>query len=179
MMKFEIGEEVSFLYEKGEGKIVKILSKNEVLLVDDFGFEQTYDIKFLVKKIGKSIQEKMNVPLKDEEFKPKHKKHSVIQDKTTKKDYWELDLHIEQLTDVYRGLSNFEILSIQLRAFKNFLARAKANNIQKLVIIHGVGEGILKNEIRNHLASLTIYDFFDASYLEYGKGATEIRLKFQ
>ncbi len=176
-MKFEIGEIVSFLYEIGEGEIIKIISPKEVLLVDNYGFEQIYEVKFLVKKIGTSIQEKMNVPLKDEEFKPKHKKHNIIQDKNSKKDFWELDLHIEQLTDVYKGLSNFEILSIQLRSFKNFLARAKANNIQKLVVIHGVGEGILKNEIRNHLATIEQYDFFDASYLEYGKGATEIRVK--
>jgi DNA-nicking Smr family endonuclease len=45
-----------------------------------------------------------------------------------------------------------------------------------LIAIHGVGEGVLKNEIRSFLGKKDNVEFFDASYMEYGKGATEIRL---
>jgi dsDNA-specific endonuclease/ATPase MutS2 len=45
------------------------------------------------------------------------------------------------------------------------------------VVIHGVGEGVLRHEIRK---VLDIYhpnfEFQDASYEEFGYGATEIRI---
>lgn len=179
-MKFQIGEKVAYLHEVGEGKILKIISPQQVLVLDDDGFEQVYEVKNLVKKIGKMDVEEMHVPLKDENQETKAASYQIVKDKSAaKNDFWELDLHIEQLTDSHKGLSNYEILQIQLRKFKQFLDKAKANHLSKIVVIHGVGEGVLKSEIRLFLqGSPNQYEFFDASYLEYGKGATEVRIRY-
>jgi dsDNA-specific endonuclease/ATPase MutS2 len=181
-MQFKINEVVAFLSEKGKGKILKIISENQLLVEDNFGFEQVYEVKNLVKIFGEMNVNNMNIPLKDNNQKTKNANYSIIQEKSidkTKKDYWELDLHIEQLTDSHRGLSNFEILSLQMKKFKQFLDKAKANHINKIVVIHGVGEGVLKSEIRLFLhGSPNQYEFFDASYIEYGKGATEVRIRY-
>jgi dsDNA-specific endonuclease/ATPase MutS2 len=49
-----------------------------------------------------------------------------------------------------------------------------------MVVIHGVGEGVLKQEIRKELKEFyPHFDFYDASYQEYGYGATEIELKYK
>jgi hypothetical protein len=91
-------------------------------------------------------------------------------------DVWEIDLHIEELLDSHIGWSNSEILLKQMTEFRSFFKKAQEKSIAKIIVIHGVGEGVLKNEIRSFLSKKENVEFYDASYLEYGKGATEIRI---
>jgi dsDNA-specific endonuclease/ATPase MutS2 len=52
------------------------------------------------------------------------------------------------------------------------------SKIKKLIVIHGVGEGVLKSAIRKELMEHYYqYEFHDASYSDYGYGATEINLR--
>lgn len=178
MVKFEIGERVLFLYEKGGGIVLKNVNSNQVIIQDDDGFEQSYPINELVKIHGLIDTEDINPIAKEEETLQHKSNYSVVKDNAAldSKKYWELDLHIESLTDDHRGMSNFDIMKTQLQEFKRFFNKAKSNNIEKIVVIHGVGEGVLKNEIRNYLANQEFVEFFDASYLEYGKGATEVKI---
>jgi Domain of unknown function (DUF2027)/Smr domain len=90
----------------------------------------------------------------------------------------EVDLHIEKLTDNYSTLSNAEILDIQMSKFTIALDGAIRNNVKKIVFIHGVGNGKLKYEIRKALETkYSKYRFQDASFKEYGYGATMVMLK--
>jgi dsDNA-specific endonuclease/ATPase MutS2 len=41
-------------------------------------------------------------------------------------------------------------------------------------VIHGVGEGVLKNEVRTYLENQSGIEFYDSDFREYGKGATTI-----
>jgi len=75
-------------------------------------------------------------------------------------------------------MSNTQILNRQMSMFKSFFENAKSKNIRKLIIIHGVGEGVLKEEVRSFLSKLEGVEYFDASYADYGKGATQIELKY-
>jgi dsDNA-specific endonuclease/ATPase MutS2 len=43
-------------------------------------------------------------------------------------------------------------------------------------VIHGVGNGKLKQEILAILKTVDGIEYFDASYKDYGYGATEIRI---
>ena len=43
-----------------------------------------------------------------------------------------------------------------------------------MIVIHGVGDGILKSEVRKILSKYEHLHFFDAPYREYGFGATQI-----
>ena len=47
-----------------------------------------------------------------------------------------------------------------------------------MIVIHGYGEGILKNEIKNFLKALHYVDFYEADYKRYGQGATEIEVMY-
>lgn len=88
----------------------------------------------------------------------------------------EVDLHIEELVDNTNGLSNFEMLNIQLERFEKELDAAMEKNMKKIVFIHGVGNGRLKQEIISVLKTTKGVSFHDASYKEYGYGATQVNI---
>ncbi len=88
----------------------------------------------------------------------------------------EVDLHIEELVDKTKGLSNFEMLNIQLERFEKELDEAIAKNMKKIVFIHGVGNGRLRQEIHAILKSTRGVTFQDASFKDYGYGATQVNI---
>lgn len=88
----------------------------------------------------------------------------------------EVDLHIEELVENVSGLSNFEMLNIQLERFEKELDAALEKNMKKIIFIHGVGNGRLKQEIISVLKATRGISFQDASYKEYGFGATQVNI---
>jgi hypothetical protein len=89
----------------------------------------------------------------------------------------EVDLHIHELVDSYSGLSEGEILRIQLGKFASALEKAIEEKAGKIVFIHGVGNGKLKYEIRKILdTKYPDLTYQDASFKEYGFGATLVKL---
>jgi hypothetical protein len=86
----------------------------------------------------------------------------------------EIDLHIEELLDDYSNMSNAEIIQVQLNYFQNALDKAMNEHFKKLIVIHGVGNGRLKQEVRAIIATNAALKYYDASYARFGFGATEI-----
>jgi len=90
----------------------------------------------------------------------------------------EVDLHINELLDTTAGLSNAAMLQCQLDKFHEVLAENKNRKGQKIVFIHGKGEGVLRKEIEKLLKmQYKTYFFQDASFREYGFGATMVTIK--
>jgi len=88
-----------------------------------------------------------------------------------------VDLHIEHLASKPEALSNTEILDIQMREFERQLDSAIANNQHRLLVIHGIGKGILKNKIHDYCHSHPhVKSFHLAAPWMNGSGATEILL---
>lgn len=86
-----------------------------------------------------------------------------------------VDLHIEKLTDRWEQLSNFDILTLQLKTFEKFYDLAVAHRQPMLTIIHGVGEGKLRDEIHEILRlKREVKSFVNQYHHLYGYGATEI-----
>ncbi|HMK04434.1 MAG TPA: Smr/MutS family protein [Ferruginibacter sp.] len=86
-----------------------------------------------------------------------------------------VDLHIEKLTDSWKHLTNFEILTMQLKAFEKYYDLAVAHYQPSLTVIHGVGAGKLRDEIHEILKSKKEVKSFVNQYSNlYGYGATEI-----
>jgi hypothetical protein len=175
MAKFSTGEIVGFLHEKGKAEVLKYVNSFQVHILNDDGFEEIRPENDLIKIFG---TEYVSPPSDIEIVKSAKKKKSTSSNQLvskTKESKWEIDLHIEHLLDTHNGLSNSEILLKQLTHFRSTFSKAKSQRINKLIVIHGVGEGVLKNEIRMFLARQEHIEYFDASYIDYGKGATEIR----
>jgi len=90
----------------------------------------------------------------------------------------EVDLHINELLDTTAGLSNAAMLQCQLDKFHEVLDENKKHKGQKIVFIHGKGEGVLRKEIEKLLKTrYKSYYFQDASFREYGFGATMVTIK--
>ena len=90
----------------------------------------------------------------------------------------EIDLHIKELLDTTAGLSNAAMLQCQLDKFHEILDENKNRKGQKIVFIHGKGEGVLRKEIEKLLKTrYKTYYFQDASFREYGFGATMVTIK--
>ncbi len=101
-----------------------------------------------------------------------------VQTKNRTEDLVEIDLHIQELLDDSTGLSNKEILDIQLEKVESEMKAGIQSGVKKIVFIHGLGQGVLKQEVTKLLKSkFPKYYFQDASFKEYGYGATMVMLR--
>ena len=101
-----------------------------------------------------------------------------ILNKLPQKEIIEVDLHINTLLDSTAGMTNAEMLSYQMDTFHRILEENKNKKGQKIVFIHGKGEGVLRTEIEKQLKSrYKGYLFQDASFREYGFGATMVIIR--
>jgi len=90
-----------------------------------------------------------------------------------------VDLHIEKLTDSWKHLTNFEILTLQLKTFEKYYDLAVAHRQAVFTIIHGVGTGKLKDEIHDSLRlKKEVKSFVNQYNALYGYGATEIYFQY-
>jgi len=89
-----------------------------------------------------------------------------------------IDLHITELLDNPEGLSNREMLGVQMDNVESEMNAAIKSHVKRIVFIHGVGQGVLKQEVANLLKrKFKKYYFQDASFKEYGYGATMVTLR--
>lgn len=90
-----------------------------------------------------------------------------------------IDLHIEKLTDDWKKLSNFEMLSLQLSTFEKYYNLAIAHYQPNLIVIHGIGTGKLREEIHEILKSKKeVKSFVNQYHHNFGFGATEIFFQY-
>jgi len=123
------------------------------------------------KKLEQLTQKDVDQVLREKEAKPVRKKYA----KRDEPGILEVDLHIDELIDTTAGLSKGEILNIQVDKFKQVMKDNAKFKGKKLVFIHGVGTGTLKNEIRRLLErQYKQHNYQDASFREYGYGATMV-----
>lgn len=89
-----------------------------------------------------------------------------------------VDLHIDKITADWKHLSNFEILTLQLKEFDKFYDLAIVHHLASMIVIHGVGEGKLRDEIHDILRlKKEVKSFVNQYHPAYGYGATEIFFK--
>ena len=89
-----------------------------------------------------------------------------------------IDLHADALLETTAGMSAADILDYQLDVFRKTLEQYKAKKGQKLIFIHGKGEGVLRHSLIHELNyKYRQYPYQDASFQEYGYGATQVTIK--
>jgi hypothetical protein len=90
-----------------------------------------------------------------------------------------IDIHIEKLTDNWKRLSNFEMLSLQLETFEKYFNLAIAHQQPNLIVIHGIGKGKLREEIHELLKyKKEVKSFVNQYHPNFGYGATEIFFQY-
>ena len=90
----------------------------------------------------------------------------------------EIDLHISEWLDNTHGMSNSEILNYQLDKFREVMEQYKNKREQRIVFIHGKGDGVLRKAVLDELKrKYPTCKAQDASFQEYGFGATLVTIK--
>lgn len=89
----------------------------------------------------------------------------------------EIDLHISELVDSTAGLSPADMLNLQIDEFRKVMDANLKNKGLKIVFIHGKGEGVLRNALMKELNHrYKGHQVQDASFREYGFGATQVTI---
>lgn len=180
--KFNNSDNVAVLNDSFSGT-VKGYKGQKVLIETTEGFILEFDEAELIK-VTNTAELKTMMALKGfsegyAKDKEQPKKRSFVKEKKQKGSevVLETDLHIEKLVKNKKGMSNYDILTLQTETAIRQIEFAIKNRIPKVVLIHGVGEGILKAELDFILGRYENIVFRDADYQKYGLGATEVYIK--
>ncbi len=140
---------------------------NNTLLMPLYSFSHNKDIDV------KGLLEKFREHNKEDDIRKPEKpgKKSAFTVLTRQK---VVDLHIEELVKDYAAMTNAQIISYQLNYFSYEMDQAIIQKYHKIVFIHGVGQGILKNAIKEELKKYPGINFGEAPQEKYGYGATEV-----
>ena len=176
-MKLKVGDAISVLDEDLKGTIINIVG-DTITVETTEGFELEFASNELIK-VETDTELRTNIFSKSslaeavsQKDLPKRKQIKVKQ-KERFQPTLEVDLHIHQLTNSTRGMTNHDMLTLQLDTAKRQLEFAIRKRIQKVVFIHGKGEGVLKLEL-DYLFGRYNVKFYEANYQKYGLGATEV-----
>jgi len=176
-MSLKIGDTVFVLDDDISGTITA-LTKGNVVIKTTEGFELSYLINEVVKAsswpdkmaigkipINKILSENADKKIHNrKKLKPKERHQATM----------EVDLHVHQLVKSEKGMTSHDKKTLQLDTARHKLEFAIKNKIQKVVFIHGVGEGTLKLELQYLFGRYDNIKFYDADYKKYGLGATEV-----
>lgn len=88
-----------------------------------------------------------------------------------------VDLHADELLETTAGMNAADILHYQLETFKKTMDQYRKQKGQKLIFIHGKGEGVLRQALIHELNyRYKGCRYQDASFQEYGYGATQVTI---
>ncbi len=176
-MMFNKGDKV-FVIDDDLSGIVTAIEGENVFVKTEEGFELSFSKNEIVKDssmFNKVAFEKIPVNKILSEKKDKKKKRGVkIKSKFHNQSIMEVDLHIHQLVKSEKGMTSHDKKTLQLETATHKLEYAIKNKIQKVIFIHGVGDGTLKLELQYLLGRYEHVNFYDANYKKYGFGATEV-----
>ncbi|PQV46298.1 Smr domain-containing protein [Jejuia pallidilutea] len=178
-MAFKVGDRVLVLDEDLSG-VVKTIDGFEVTLETEDGFLLSFDASELVLDKNSNVirQDAFNISDIDaiisEKETTRRKPAQRLKPKERTQAAMEVDLHIHNLVQSSRGMTNFDMLNLQLQTAQRQLEFAIKKRIQRIVFIHGVGEGVLKEELETLFRRYDNLKYYDANYQKYGLGATEV-----
>lgn len=175
MDKFKAGDSIQFLDELTRGVVLEVLPGRLRLRTDD-GFEMVVPRQAVVRvPDDTSVFSGLGgVPHPPAEEEAPRRPVSGRGKKSRSVPAMEVDLHIEKLVPDWRGMSAYDILDHQLETARRQLEFALRKRIQRVVFIHGVGEGVLREELATLFRRFEGLRVQEADPRKYGLGATEV-----
>lgn len=153
-------------------------SKESYFRINEF-FEEKAVLFSVIGKEEAVFVAEVEVPraVVDQKSMADASKPDIPKKKEMVSDTLEIDLHLDELAPGANQFTEQGFLALQMSRFYAALEEAISGKKRKLVVIHGVGQGTLKAQIRRELQEkYPGYQFQDASFREYGFGATLIYL---
>ena len=168
----ELKVKVQKFFKESSFSEIPILEKNAMLIdttriLKPNQVEKNVELKNAVSSIPKTK------PLK----RPKVVGKIDLKMEKRKRNRGELDLHVEKLKVTFRGKSNAEIVQMQLDAAKSFIDNSILAGKREIILVHGVGNGRLKEELHKLLNGYYGIKYEQADSRNYGDGATLVHLK--
>lgn len=172
---FKVGQKVVFIDEPGTGVVLEMRPGNQCLIEDEHGFTRVYPANKLaairipierLEAIKHVPKEKANAPIKKIAVK-----HNALPEV--------IDLHIHELVDRHEHWTNTEIVDYQMSYLKKNLETLMTRRVKCVHIVHGVGEGKLRAEVRQYLRKFANCEMNDLSYTRNGFGATEFIIRYK
>lgn len=173
---FKVADRVEVIDETIRATVVSVIG-NYIRIRTDEGFEMEVMPRDIVKlqpthrftvshtEASEALRYKIKEGAKPKFSKPSPKKEERVP---------EVDLHLDNLVETTHRMTNYDMLSLQLETAEKELDKAIKNRLQRIIFIHGVGEGVLKSELLQLFKKYPNIAHYDADYRKYGKGATEV-----
>ncbi len=156
----KIGDKVAVIDDQLKG-IIKTIKGMKVVIEDEHGFPYEYEQSELVLQQAE-IYDRISTVQKEENKKFISKKHD--------KRPFILDLHFENLAKGSTKIDSYERLFIQKEKLLNTLEYCRNNNLKRLEIIHGIGDGVLQKMVHDVLESQTNLEFHNKEILHHQSG---------
>ncbi len=166
-MDFKVGDKVLFKREKQTAVILKINSIYKVLVERSDGFQMNVSVKDIILVDTDTVEGYGSC------FHNKDKNHTdkKVSKQQRSQTVLKIDLHIELLVSDYHSMSNYEIVQIQLNSLREKLTNSINSKITKLIIVHGIGSGVLRDEVHK-----VIQEYQLRYFLSKDGGSTEVFL---
>lgn len=185
-----VGDKVSFLNEVGGGVVLELMGKGRLKVRTTDGFELLYPISAVVVQLTdahyvvsdhqaqlRASNDRMAERIERDKGKGASPQNGGRAPKPVDDpSVMEVDLHLHKLVEDENALSTDARLRFQLDYFERMLNTAIRLRKRRLIVIHGVGEGILREEVRKLLQFYEGVRFDDADPRRYGHGATSIEI---
>ena len=194
MRQFSPGQLVKFLNEVGSATVLRV-EGSQVVVTDEDGFDRTVEADELIhapdpeteaQKYGDTVPDLAKLLAREvgeTRMKELQKDFDVryanaqATNMSRRDAHMEVDLHIHELVEDQSGLPDRAKIAIQMDHFDRMMDIAKREKLRRIVFIHGVGQGVLRHQIRTsldqHHPDCT---FRDGDPRRYGSGATEVWL---
>lgn len=158
--------------------VVTAIKLDKIYILTQEDFEMEYHINEVISLEG-GISKKDFIPddismVLSEKNEKKNQRSTRIKPKDRILPPMVVDLHIHHLVNKTKGLTNYDMLNIQIETAKRQLDFAIRKKIQRIVFIHGIGEGVLRAELEYLFRQYGNLEYNDADYKKYGRGATEV-----
>ena len=163
-LEMKKGDRVSVIDDKLKGTVTHV-DGDTCTVEDEHGFEYRFRISDLVLQQTELYE---MVPLEIKKDVPKaisrkhHKKPLV------------LDLHFEKLVTDPSGYTSAERLFIQKEKLTASVEYCRKNNLKKLEIIHGIGNGVVQNMVHEFLEGQTGLEFHNKEILHDQSGTVMV-----
>jgi dsDNA-specific endonuclease/ATPase MutS2 len=177
-MDFQVGDKVSLLDDNAQAYVLEIGAEGWVRIEMDDDFRTEVKVPASKLALCGHFQQYRPHKIKQKDITNKNqssaKAPKLAQQNLTRQPL-EVDLHVEKLQ--LRNLANEHVLEIQLAKAREVLTENKNKRGLKIILIHGNGKGILRNELIKLLKkNFSTYKVTDASMQKYGTGAIEVQI---
>ncbi len=171
-MKIKVGDKVETIDDNISGIVTRV-TKNTIAIETQDGFELEFEVSELMlietdEAYRNSLLHSDIASAKKEKEIKRRKPAKKLKPKEQNQAKLVVDLHIHHLTDSTKGMTNFDMLNLKIDTARGQLEFAITQRILKIVFIHGVGEGVLRQELETLLRRYSNVDFYVITKYDVG-----------